>query len=92
VRSKHLASFLFFRLWHGFGSAALSTQAGTLIHEASHALADTGDYIKDGKILKGSNPEETDKTGCKTPFLYFFMRLVLNTNFRREQDKPVQNG
>lgn len=46
-----------------FHTSALSTQAGTLIHEATHHLGDTGDYIKDGKMLKGSHPDETDRSG-----------------------------
>jgi hypothetical protein len=47
--------------------ASPAAQAGTLIHEASHVLADTGDYIKGrpGRVLPGSDPAETKKVGCK---------------------------
>jgi hypothetical protein len=46
-----------------YHKAAVSTQAGTMIHEATHYLGDTGDYIHDGKMLKGSNELETKQTG-----------------------------
>ncbi|KAF8961991.1 hypothetical protein BDZ97DRAFT_1920879 [Flammula alnicola] len=37
-------------------STSVNTHAATLIHEATHFLADTGDDIHNGKMLKGGNP------------------------------------
>ena len=47
--------------------ASPAAQAGTLIHEASHVLADTGDFIKGkpARVLPGSDPSEPKKVGCK---------------------------
>ncbi|KAF4618815.1 hypothetical protein D9613_009735 [Agrocybe pediades] len=38
-------------------------QEATLIHEATHYLADTGDYIHRGEFLKGSDETQTSRTG-----------------------------
>jgi len=52
-------------------AAADSTRAGTLIHEATHYLGNTGDYIENGQMLKG-NQHETDKSGCKFSLIPFY--------------------
>ena len=53
------------RLWFIASPAA---QAGTLIHEATHVLSDTGDYMKGnpGTMIPGSDPRDSAKTGCKS--------------------------
>ena len=53
------------RLWFIASPAA---QASTLIHETTHFLGDTGDYIRGkqpGAIIPGSDPRTSAKTGCK---------------------------
>ena len=40
-------------------------RAGTLIHEATHYLKQTGDYIDaNGKMIKGDDHQTTTRTGC----------------------------
>jgi len=63
-----------------YHNSALSTQAGTMIHEASHFLGDTGDYIHDGKMLKGSNRLETDKTGYTSKQSFYKTTKSLNND------------
>jgi hypothetical protein len=63
-----------------FHTSALSTQAGTMIHEATHHLADTGDYIKDGKMLKGSHPDETDRMGYASKQSFYKTAKSLNAD------------
>lgn len=41
-----------------YHKAALSTQAGTMIHEATHFLGNTGDHIHNGAMLKGNDPKD----------------------------------
>ncbi|KAF9547854.1 hypothetical protein CPC08DRAFT_769354 [Agrocybe pediades] len=65
-RKKTTCKYCF--LVHNFGNdrlfiSAQRAQAATLIHEATHYLADTGDYIKHGEFLKGSDPTQTSRTG-----------------------------
>ena len=71
--------------------ASAAAQAGTLIHEASHVLADTGDYIKGrpGRVLPGSDPAMSNKVGCKP--LFNIPCIVLIIKFRHKADRSVHD-
>jgi hypothetical protein len=55
----------FTKKFHAKGTSD-DARAATLVHEATHYLSDTGDYIKDGKMVAASDPHESAKTGYAT--------------------------
>ena len=70
--------------------ASPAAQAGTLIHEATHVLSDTGDYVRGkapGKIIPGSDPATSRKMGCKP--LLDIPWIVLTIKFRHKVDGAV---
>lgn len=46
-------------------TASNDARAATLIHEATHYLSNTGDFIKDNTILPGNDVTTTNSKMCK---------------------------
>ncbi|KAF9563491.1 hypothetical protein CPC08DRAFT_748943 [Agrocybe pediades] len=60
-----------------YHKSAESTRTGTLIHEATHYLGNTGDYIEKGKMLKG-NQHETEHMGYTSKSSFYKTPKSLN--------------